>query len=89
MARKKVYKIGDVVEGYLVTDAGLPNTCSVSAKPIKEKYWFAPNVDIARAGGGISQAEFEKKIKPETPAPPPPPPVDPDDDQNPAADPAE
>jgi hypothetical protein len=55
----KTYKIGEEINGFVVTEAGLPNSCSVTGQPISEGYWFAQNIDEARSGLGISQAAFE------------------------------
>jgi hypothetical protein len=58
-AEAKTYEIGEAVNGFVVTKAGLPNTCSATGEPITESYWFAKNQDEARSGQGISQAAFE------------------------------
>lgn len=53
------YRLGEYVNGFLVTKIGLPNTCSVTGLPITEEFWLARNTDEARAGLGISVAAFE------------------------------
>lgn len=53
------YRLGEYVNGFLVTKIGLPNTCSVTGLPITEGFWLARNTDEARAGLGISVAAFE------------------------------
>ena len=59
-ARKpKTYQVGQKINGFIVTKAGLPNTCSLTGQVITEGYWFAANEDEARSGAGICQAAFE------------------------------
>ncbi len=53
------YRLGEYVNGFLVTSQGLPNTCSVTGLPITEGFWLARNDDEARAGLGISVAALE------------------------------
>ena len=53
------YQLGDQINGFVVTKAGLPNTCSITGQEITEGYWLAVNDDEARAGKGISVAAFE------------------------------
>lgn len=57
------YRPGEKINGFIVTAVGLPNTCSVTGKPITEGYWFAANNDEARSGQGISRAAFENQGK--------------------------
>ncbi len=55
----RTYELGDRIDGFVVTKAGLPNTCSVSGQEITGGLWLARNDDEARAGKGISIAAFE------------------------------
>ena len=65
-AKRKVYQVGEKIHGFIVTTAGLPNTCSITGKEITEGYWFAANTDEARSGLGLSQAAFENPLAGET-----------------------
>lgn len=58
-AKPKTYQVGEKINGFVVTRAGLPNTCSLTGETITEGYWFAANEDEARSGLGLSQAAFE------------------------------
>jgi len=41
---------------WIHTSVGLPNTCSRCGTPCDaEMGWYAPNLDAARAGGGVDE----------------------------------
>jgi DNA-directed RNA polymerase alpha subunit len=54
---------------YIKTSAGLPNTCSVSGRLVTEGYWYAPNVDQARAGQGVCEEVYKGGGEREVPHP--------------------
>lgn len=45
-----------------LTSVGLPNTCSRCGALVDvETGWYAPNVDAARAGGGVCAFDYERE----------------------------
>lgn len=44
-----------------LTSVGLPNTCSRCGSFVDvETGWYAPNADVARAGGGVCAFDYER-----------------------------
>lgn len=56
------FEIGQTVTNHdgdwIVTRAGLPNTCMISGEAVTDGYWLARSADHGRAGQGISAAAF-------------------------------
>lgn len=44
------------------TNSGLPNACFVTGEPITDGYWYAESEDAARAGLGICETEYKRRL---------------------------